>query len=164
MSREHGEHDHQDGHDHHAGDGHSHGVSADADRRYLTIALLLIVGFMVFEVFVGIVAHSLALLSDAGHMLTDAGALVLSLFVIRVGQRPSGGHLTYGMRRAEVLSGQANGAVLLLLGVLVTYEAGSRLVSPPDVAGLLVAIVAAVGVAVNPLPQRGFSRRPTGRA
>jgi cobalt-zinc-cadmium efflux system protein len=149
MSREHGEHDHKNGDDRHTGDGHSHGVSADADRRYLTIALLLIVGFMLFEVFVGILAHSLALLSDAGHMLTDAGALVLSLFVIRIVQRPSGGHLTYGMRRAEVLSGQANGAVLLVLGVLVTYEAVSRLISPPDVEGLLVTIVAAVGVVVN---------------
>jgi len=149
MSHAHGEHHHHHSHDHDVSDGHVHCISADADRRCLTIALLLIVGFMVFEVVVGIVAHSLALLSDAGHMLTDAGALVLSLFVIRVVQRPSGGHLTYGMRRAEVLSGQANGAVLLVLGVLVIYEAVSRLISPPDVAGGLVTIVAAVGIIVN---------------
>jgi len=136
-------------HDHHGSGGHSHSVSVDADRRYLTIALLLILGFMVFEVVAGIVAHSLALLSDAGHMLTDAGALVLSLVVIRLVQRPSGGNLTYGMRRAEVLSGQANGAVLLVLGGLVTYEGISRLVHPPDVAGGLVTIVAALGVVVN---------------
>jgi cobalt-zinc-cadmium efflux system protein len=133
----------------HAGVGHSHRLSVDADRRYLTIALVLIVGFMAFEVVVGIIAHSLALLSDAGHMLTDAGALVLSLFVIRLVQRPAGGSLTYGMRRAEVLSGQANGAVLLVLGVLVTYEAISRLIRPPAVAGGLVTIVAALGVVVN---------------
>src|SRR5215471_924364 len=155
MSPENAPHEHTGAHDHHHGDGqhgrggHSHRLSVDADSRYLTIAFVLIVGFMAFEVVVGIVAHSLALLSDAGHMLTDAGALVLSLFVIRVVQRPSGGHLTYGMRRAEVLSGQANGAVLLVLGVLVIYEAVSRLISPPDVAGGLVTIVAAVGVAVN---------------
>jgi len=149
-------HDHAPDHDHHhhghghdSGGGHSHRLSVDADRRYLTIALVLIVGFMAFEVVVGIVAHSLALLSDAGHMLTDAGALVLSLFVIRLVQRPAGGSLTYGMRRAEVLSGQANGAVLLVLGVLVTYEGISRLISPPDVAGGLVTIVAALGVVVN---------------
>jgi len=133
----------------HRGDGHSHGVSADADRRYLTIALLLIVGFMAFEIVVGIVAHSLALLSDAGHMLTDAGALLLSLYVIHLVQRPTGEHLTYGMRRAEVLSGQANGAVLLVLGVLVIYEALLRLITPPHVAGRLVTIVAAVGVVIN---------------
>ena len=141
-----GHHDHSHGHDH---AGHSHGVSADADRRYLTIALVLIVGFMAFEVVAGILAHSLALISDAGHMLTDAGSLVLSLFVIRLAKRPTGGNLTYGMRRAEVLSGQANSAVLLLLGGLVVYEAIRRLISPPEVAGGVVTIVAAVGVIVN---------------
>jgi len=141
-----GHHDHRHGHDH---AGHSHGVSADADRRYLTIALVLIVGFMAFEVVAGILAHSLALISDAGHMLTDAGSLVLSLFVIRLAKRPTGGNLTYGMRRAEVLSGQANSAVLLLLGGLVVYEAIRRLISPPEVAGGVVTIVAAVGVIVN---------------
>lgn len=137
-------------HSHEHGDGvHTHGVTENADRRYLTIALLLIVGFMAFEIVVGIVAHSLALLSDAGHMLTDAGALVLSLFVIRLVKKPSGGNLTYGMRRAEVLSGQANGAILLLLGVLVIYEAVWRLNDPPEVAGLLMTVVAAIGVLVN---------------
>ncbi len=140
-------HDHRHGHSH--GHHHAHVVAGDSDRRYLTIALVLIVGFMVFEIIVGIVAHSLALLSDAGHMLTDAGALLLSLVVIRLVERPVGGHLTYGMRRAEVLSGQANGAVLLVLGVLVTYEAIWRLVRPPEVAGVLVTLVAAIGVAVN---------------
>src|SRR5262252_5982958 len=135
------------GHEHAAG--HSHRLNVDADRRYLTLALVLIVGFMAFEVVVGIVAHSLALLSDAGHMLTDAGALLLSLVVIRIVRRPTGGHLTYGMRRAEVLSGQANSAVLLLLGLLVTYEATFRLIWPPEVAGGLVTVVAAVGVVVN---------------
>ncbi len=82
-------------------------------------------------------------------MLTDAAALALSLVVIRYVQRPGGEALTYGRRRAEVLSGQANGAVLLVLGLLVTYEGIARLVHPPDVAGLAVTIVAAIGVAVN---------------
>src|SRR5689334_20980358 len=142
------EHHHHEGHCHPEG-GHSHAVSVDADRRYLTIAFVLIVGFMAFEIVVGIVAHSLALLSDAAHMLTDAAALALSLAVIRFVQRPSGEALTYGRRRAEVLSGQANGAVLLVLGVLVTYEAIWRLITPPDVAGVAVTAVAAVGVVVN---------------
>src|SRR5215813_15339325 len=128
---------------------HPHDVRADADRRYLTIALVLILGFMAFEIVIGIIAHSLALLSDAGHMLTDAGALVLSLTVLRLVKRPASGHFTYGMRRAEVLSGQANGAVLLVLGALVIYEAIWRLITPPDVAGVLVTAVAGVGVVVN---------------
>src|SRR5215831_13899147 len=153
MAIESGEHN-QAGHGHHGhshahAHDHSHALKVDADRRYLTVALLLIVGFMAFEVVAGIIAHSLALLSDAGHMLTDAGALVLSLFVIRLVQRPTGGSLTYGLRRAEVLSGQANGAVLLVLGVLVTYEGILRLINPPRVDGPLVTIVAAAGVAVN---------------
>jgi cobalt-zinc-cadmium efflux system protein len=146
-------HPHNHGHDHqhhdHGGHAHTHGVSADADRRYLTIALALILTFMLFEVVVGILARSLALLSDAGHMLTDAGALILSLLVIRIVEGPSGEGMTYGMRRAEVLSGQANSAVLLVLGVIVIYEAISRLISPPSVAGGLVTLVAGVGVVVN---------------
>jgi len=145
-------HDHADQHnpaDHHHDGGHSHNISVDADRRYLTIALLLIVAFMAFEVVVGIIAHSLALLSDAGHMLTDAGALVLSLVVLGYVRRPGGEQLTYGRQRAEVLSGQANGAVLLVLAVLVTYESIVRLITPPDVAGLAVTLVAVAGVVVN---------------
>jgi Co/Zn/Cd efflux system component len=144
-SAEHG-HEHPHAHGQH---GHAHDLSADADRRYLTFAFLLIAGFMAFEVVAGILAHSLALLSDAAHMLTDAGALALSLPVIRFVQRPGGETLTYGRRRAEVLSGQANGAVLLVLGVLVTYESISRLITPPDVAGMTVTVAAAFGVAVN---------------
>jgi cobalt-zinc-cadmium efflux system protein len=143
----HGSHDHH--HHRHDAGAHTHAVSLDADRRYLRVALLLIAGFMAFEIVVGVLARSLALLSDAGHMLTDAAALGLSLFVIRLIKRPSGAHLTYGMRRAEVLSGQANGAVLLVLGALVIYEAVFRLIDPPHVAGRLVTAVAAVGVGVN---------------
>src|SRR6478609_5917902 len=97
----HHDHRHHHHHEHHGGGhSHSHGLSVDADRRYLTIALILIVGFMAFEVVAGIVAHSLALLSDAGHMLTDAGALVLSIVVLRYVQRPGGESFTYGRRRA----------------------------------------------------------------
>lgn len=144
-----GDQAHHHHHHHNHGTAHSHEVRLDADRRYLKIALLLIVAFMACEIVVGILAHSLALLSDAGHMLTDAGALVLSLVVIRLVEKPAGGHLTYGMRRAEVLSAQANGAVLLVLGAMVIYEAITRLVRPPDVAGLLMTIVAAAGIAVN---------------
>jgi len=140
-------HDHA-GHSHGAA-GHTHSVSADADRRYLGIAFLLIVGFMAFEIVVGILAHSLALLSDAAHMLTDAGALALSLVTLRYVQSPGGAAMTYGRRRAEVLSGQANGAVLLVLGLLVIYESVFRLITPPEVAGLAVTTVAAAGVIVN---------------
>jgi cobalt-zinc-cadmium efflux system protein len=129
---------------------HNHGHSAhDADSGRLALALALIVGFMVAEVVAGILASSLALLSDAAHMLTDAGAIGLSLVAIRLARRPAAGQLTFGLKRAEILSAQLNGATLLVLGLLIVYEGVRRLVSPPDVAGLAVLIVALAGVAVN---------------
>ena len=77
---------------------------------------------MVAEVIVGIFARSLALLSDAANMLTDAGALLLSLVVIRLVRRPARGNLTFGLRRSQILSAQANGATLLVLAGLIVYE------------------------------------------
>jgi cobalt-zinc-cadmium efflux system protein len=117
---------------------------------------------MVAEVVAGIVASSLALLSDAGHMLTDAVALALALAALRLAQRPPAGSFTYGMRRAEIVSAQVNGITLLLLGGLVVYEGIRRLIDPPDVEGALVLVVAMVGIAVNLLAGRllaGAERR-----
>ena len=133
----------------HAHAHHHHGVSAEVDRRRLLIALGLIGGLMVAQVVAGIVASSLALLSDAAHMLTDAGALVLSLVALRLAARPAAGAMTYGLKRAEILSALANGVTLLILALFVVYEAIRRLVSPPDVEGGLVVAVAVVGIVVN---------------
>src|SRR6516225_1412624 len=104
---------------------------------------------MVGEVVVGILAHSLALLSDAAHMLTDAGALVMSLVVLRLVAQPAGGNRTFGLRRSEILSAQANGAALLVLAGLIVYGAVQRLVSPPDTRGGALLVVALVGIGVN---------------
>jgi len=139
-------HDH--GHRHGAG-GHAHGVSADADFRKLSIALGLIVGFMAVEVVVGAIAHSLALLSDAGHMLTDAAAIAFSLVAVRLAQRPAKGLMTYGLKRVEILSAQANGVTLCVLACFIAYEAIRRLVDPPVVRGSLVLAIALLGIAVN---------------
>jgi cobalt-zinc-cadmium efflux system protein len=128
---------------------HAHGASDESDAKWLTIALGLIVAFMAVEVVAGILAHSLALLSDAAHMLTDAGALLLSLLVIRLVDRPAGGNLTFGLKRTEILSAQANGATLLVLAGLVVYEGIHRLVTPPEPEGLVILVVALVGIAVN---------------
>ena len=137
-------------HEHsHAHGGHSHGVSENADSKRLSVALALIVGFMAVEVVVGILAHSLALLSDAAHMLTDAGALMMSLVVIRLMRRPSGGNLTFGLKRSEILSAQANGGTLLVLAGLIVYEGIHRLVTPPPAEGTAILVVALVGIAVN---------------
>jgi cobalt-zinc-cadmium efflux system protein len=129
--------------------GHSHGVSSDADSGKLTVALALIVGFMGVEIVTGIIAHSLALLSDAGHILTDAAAIGLSLAAVRLAQRPAKGAMTYGFKRVEILAAQFNGATLLVLAGFIVYEAISRLVSPPHVRGGLILAIALVGVAVN---------------
>jgi len=132
-------------HDH--GHGHAHGSGEDARR--LGFALALIVAFMVGEVVAGILAHSLALLSDSAHMLTDAGALALSLVVLRLAARPAGGNRTFGLRRSEILSAQANGAALLVLACLIVYGAVRRLVSPPQANGTAILIVALIGIGVN---------------
>jgi cobalt-zinc-cadmium efflux system protein len=143
------EHGHHHGHDHHHDDGHVHAIRADADRRYLTIALALIVGFMVFEIAVGILAHSLALLSDAGHMLTDAGALIGAIWASRLALRPAAGTWTFGYSRAEILSASINGLTLLLVAVLIAIESVRRLLDPPEVPGLALVVVAGVGGLVN---------------
>jgi cobalt-zinc-cadmium efflux system protein len=104
---------------------------------------------MAVEVVAGVVAHSLALLSDAGHMLTDAAAIGLSLVAAKLAARPARGAMTYGLGRAEILSAQANGVTLLVLAAFVAYEGVRRLVSPPDVEAWLVLAVALAGIAVN---------------
>jgi len=135
------------GHAH--GHGHGHGVGQDTDRRWLSITLTLIVVFMAGEVAVGLVAQSLALLSDAAHMLTDAGAIILAIVAMRLAARPPRGGYTYGLKRVEILSAQANGLTLLLLAAWLAYEAIRRLIDPPPVAGALVLVTALVGVVVN---------------
>ncbi|MET0305262.1 MAG: cation diffusion facilitator family transporter [Solirubrobacterales bacterium] len=133
-------------HSHH---GHSHGASADADRKKLTIALLLILGFMAAEVVTGILANSLALLSDAAHMLTDAAAIALSLIAIRLSKRPAKGRMTFGLKRVEILSAQINGITLLVLAAIIAIEGIRRLFDPPGVDGGLVLVVALAGIVVN---------------
>jgi cobalt-zinc-cadmium efflux system protein len=133
-------------HDH---SGHAHGAGADTPVRPLAVALALILAFMAAEVVVAFAAHSLALLSDAAHMLVDAGALGLSVWAARLARRPAGGRMTFGFRRAEILSAQANGATLLILGLVIAVEGVRRLIAPPSVHGGLVLLTAAVGAGVN---------------
>lgn len=156
MNAGHGAHEHdhqgpsQPGHGQSpGGDGHSHGVAEDADARYLGIALGLIVGFMAVEVVSAVLSGSLALLADAGHMLTDAGALGASLWAARLAARPAAGAWTFGWKRAEILSAAVNGITLLVVAALVAFESVHRLIQPPNVEGLFVVVVALVGVAVN---------------
>ena len=131
------------------GHGHGHGVGRTADRRWLAAALALILTFMAAEFVVGLLAGSLALISDAAHMLTDAAAIGLALVAIRLAARPAQGGYTYGLRRAEILSAQANGITLLLLAAWFCYEGVRRLIEPSAVAGGLVLVTALVGIVVN---------------
>ena len=134
------------GHDHHLGHVHA---SAPGDRRRLWVALALILGFMAVEVVAGILASSLALLSDAAHMLTDAAAIGLALVAARLADRPARGGFTFGLKRAEILSAQVNGATLVALAAVILLEGVRRLAEPPDVEGTVVLVVALAGIVVN---------------
>jgi cobalt-zinc-cadmium efflux system protein len=131
-------------HNHH---GHAH--AATADGRRLGLALALILGFMAVEVVVGFLASSLALLSDAAHMLTDAGAIALALAAARLADRPAKGGFTFGLKRAEILSAQINGVTLVALATAIVAEGIRRLISPPEVEGAAVLAVALAGIVVN---------------
>ncbi len=142
----------------HSHAGHTHAIGEDTDTRRLTIGLALIVGFMVVEIVAGILAGSLALLSDAAHMLTDAGALLLSVVVIRLVRRPAEGNLTFGLRRMEILSAQANGGTLLVLAGLIVFGAIRRLITPGAPGGWTMVAVAVAGVFVNLLATRELAK------
>ena len=113
---------------------------------------------MAAEVVVGLIAQSLALISDAAHMLTDAASIVLALIAMRLAARPARGGYTYGLKRAEILSAQANGLTLLLLGAWLAYEAVHRLIDPPAVEGGLMLVTALAGIVVNVIAAWCLSR------
>jgi cobalt-zinc-cadmium efflux system protein len=129
---------------------HTHEVTqpnGDAGRLKAALAVILI--FMAAEITVALVSSSLALLSDAAHMLTDAAALALALVAARLAARPASGAMTFGLGRAEILSAQANGMTLLVLALVIVYGAVRHLISPLNVEGAPVLVVALVGIAVN---------------
>ncbi len=126
-----------------------HRAAVGADRSWLVAALSLLGAFMIIEVVIGLLAGSLALLSDAAHMLTDVVAIALALVAMHLAARPPRGGFTYGLRRAEILSAQANGITLLILAAWLAYEAIRRLIQPAEVGGLAVLLTALAGIAVN---------------
>ncbi len=128
---------------------HTHAPDRSGETTGLKIALTLILLFMVTEITVALLSSSLALLSDAAHMLTDAAALAMALLAARLASRPARGAMTFGLGRAEILSAQANGLTLLVLGLLIVYGGVRHLITPPDVKGWPVLIVALVGIVVN---------------
>lgn len=129
--------------------GHDHHHGAHGDRRSLTVALAIVSAFFVAEVVAGFLADSLALLSDAAHMLTDAGALGLALVAAGLATRAPSGPFTFGLRRAEVISAQVNGATLLVLAGVIAYDAVRRLGDPVSADGAVMVVVGLVGAGVN---------------
>jgi cobalt-zinc-cadmium efflux system protein len=129
---------------------HSHeGPAPDSDSRLLGAALALIVAFMIGEVLAAVFAGSLALLADAGHMLTDAVALGASWWVARLALRPARGAMTFGFKRAEILSAAGNGVTLTVTAAVILILAIQRLLHPTHVRGAVMTVVAFTGVAVN---------------
>lgn len=139
---------HSHGHD---GHGHSHGPGAyrGADRRALTLAACLTAAFMVAEVVGGILTGSLALLADAGHMLSDSFSLFLALGAVWLAARPETARRTFGFKRAEILAALINGVTLVLIAAWIVYEAIRRLGDPPEIESGGMLVVAVLGLAVN---------------
>jgi cobalt-zinc-cadmium efflux system protein len=158
----HGHDDHDHGHDQHHGHAHTHAADLrDLSRRRLLVALALTSSFLIVEVAAGLWSGSLALLSDAGHMLTDAGALGLALWAQALSTRPRSGSKTFGYRRAEILAAAANGIVLGITAVGVIIEAVSRLSAPPAVNARIMLVVAVIGLFVNLVGAWNLSRGGT---
>ncbi|TPE53947.1 cation transporter [Amaricoccus solimangrovi] len=145
-------HDHGNGHDQGGGHGHGHGGHGHhhaANARSLGIVALLTGGFMVLEVVGGLLSGSLALLADAGHMLTDFAALSMAWAAVRIAQRPADARRTYGFDRLAVLAAFVNGLALFAISIWIGVEAWHRLSSPAPVAGATMLGVAVAGLAVN---------------
>lgn len=133
---------------------HGHAATRPAgapDRRWLTAALAVIVIFLVGEFVAGLLAHSLALLTDSAHMLSDAAALGVAILASRIAEKPARGAYTFGFARVDALSGQLSGLTLLLLAIWFVVEAVLRLVHPPNVQGGVVVAVAIIGLVANAL-------------
>ncbi|WP_079709070.1 cation diffusion facilitator family transporter [Paraliobacillus ryukyuensis] len=135
---------HNHTHDHSHGHGHGH----NANKKALLISFCLIAGFMVVEVIGGIITNSLALLSDAGHMLSDAASLGLSFFAFKYGEKAATSSKTFGYKRFEILAAFINGLALMVISIYIFWEAFHRFFEPPSVSGSMM-IIAIIGLIVN---------------
>src|SRR4029078_8125029 len=133
----------------HAGHSHDHDAAHTNNERRMGLAALITGAFMFVEVAGGIVAGSLALLADAGHMLTDFASLALAWFGFRLSRRPADWKRTFGCARFQVLIGFANGLTLFAIAAWIVYEAAMRLMTTPQVSGGIMVIVAVLGLLVN---------------
>jgi cobalt-zinc-cadmium efflux system protein len=128
--------------------GHSH-TPASRNKKRLVIVLALTTTYLIAEVFAGLLTHSLALLADAGHMLTDVAGLGLALMAIQFAERPATPERTYGFYRVEILAALANAVVLIGISVYILYEAYHRFRNPPEVQSQAMLAVASIGLLIN---------------
>lgn len=133
----------QHGHD------HSHAVVTQGNAKKLTIALSLTVTFLIVEVVAGFITQSLALLSDAAHMFTDAAALAIALAAIQVAKRPADDKRTFGYQRFEILAALFNASMLFMVAIYILYEAYQRFTHPPEIQSLGMLLVAVIGLIIN---------------
>lgn len=135
------------GHNH--SHGHGHGHSHTNNKKALFWSFLLIATFMVVEVIGGLITNSLALLSDAGHMLSDAAALGLSLFAMKLGERKATQSKTYGYKRFEIIAAALNGMTLIIISIYIFVEAYHRFLDPPEVQSMGMLTISVIGLVVN---------------
>jgi cobalt-zinc-cadmium efflux system protein len=141
--------DHNHGHHHAHGHSHHHHHGTDGNQKGLFIALIITSGLMFLEFFGGLYTNSLALLSDSGHMLSDAASLLLSLIAVRFALKPASPHKTYGYYRFEILAALFNGVTLLAIAFFIIGEAYNRFANPPTVASGSMMWIASVGLLAN---------------
>jgi cobalt-zinc-cadmium efflux system protein len=133
----------------HQGHDHSHAVVTEGNARKLTIALMLTMTFLIIEVVAGLITQSLALLSDAAHMFTDAAALAIALAAIKIAKRPADDKRTFGYQRFEILAALFNASMLFFVAMYILYEAYQRFTQPPEIQSLGMLIVASIGLVIN---------------
>ena len=133
----------------HQGHDHSHAVVTEGNARKLTIALILTSTFLVIEVIAGLITQSLALLSDAAHMFTDAAALAIALAAIKIAKRPADNKRTFGYQRFEILAALFNASMLFFVAMYILYEAYQRFTQPPEIQSIGMLVVASIGLVIN---------------
>ena len=133
----------------HHGHDHSHAVVTEGNARKLTIALILTSTFLVIEVIAGLITQSLALLSDAAHMFTDAAALAIALAAIQIAKRPADNKRTFGYQRFEILAALFNASMLFFVAIYILYEAYQRFTQPPEIQSVGMLVVASIGLVIN---------------
>lgn len=137
------------GHHHHHGHHHGHSHGHSANKKALLFSFLLITTFMVVEVIGGLMTNSLALLADAGHMLSDAASLGLSFFALKLGEKAASQFKTFGYKRFEIIAAAINGITLLLISLFILFEAVQRFSNPPEIQSTGMLIISVIGLLVN---------------